>query len=473
MPSEDCLSIGYIPARWIRDPVKKRLNRFCAVIILMGAGFRPANSTKGFVMDIILDREMLKGTIEEKDIEPIIPDITRAHKELEDRTGQGSDYTGWMDLPERTDNKFLNELEELGQEIRWNSDCLISIGIGGSYTGIRATLEFLIADQELPVYYAGLNLSSGHLYHLLAKLKDKRVTVLVISKSGTTTEPALAFRIIKEFMQKKYSPEELKKRIITITDPEKGALRQISQKDGYRSFPTNNDVGGRFSILTAAGLVPLAIAGIDIKRLIDGARTAQKDCSVMDISRNIAYQYAATRYLLYKKGKIIEVLSTFYQRLAYVGEWWKQLFGESEGKDGKGIFPTSLSFTTDLHSMGQLLQEGERNMFETFLMVQHPGHELIIPEDEENLDDFNCVAGRDLDYVNKQAFRGTAMAHHEGGVPNMSLILPQFDAYTLGQLYYFFERAVAITGYLLEVNPFNQPGVEAYKKKMFSLLGKN
>jgi len=423
-------------------------------------------------MDIVFDRELLKGVVDDKDLEPIIPDIVKAHNDLEHRTGQGSDYTGWVDLPERTDNNFLNELEHLGQEVRWNSDCLITIGIGGSYIGIRATLEFLIANQELPIYYAGQNLSSGHLYHMLRKLKDKRVTVLVISKSGTTTEPALAFRIIKEFMQNKYTPEELKKRIITITDPEKGALRQITNMEGYRSFPINNDVGGRFSIFTAAGLVPLAIAGIDIKRLVDGARIAQKDCSVMDIDQNAAYQYAASRYLLYKKGKVIEVLSTFYQRLSFVEEWWKQLFGESEGKDGKGIFPTSLSFTTDLHSMGQFLQEGERNMFETFLMVQHPGHELIIPQDEGNLDDFNCVAGKDLDYVNKQAFKATALAHYEGGVPNMSIILPQFDAYTLGQLYYFFERAVAITGYLLKVNPFNQPGVEAYKKKMFGLLGK-
>jgi len=424
-------------------------------------------------MNIRFERDNLQGFVDEKDYQRILPEIEKAHDDLVNKTGQGHDFTGWLDLPEKIEDPFLNEIEHLGQEIRWNSDCLISIGIGGSYTGTRASLEFLIAEQELPVYFAGQNLSSGHLYHLLKELKDKKVTVVVVSKSGTTTESALAFRIIKEFMERKYNKEEIRKRIITITDAKKGALRAITEKEGYRSFAISPDVGGRFSVLTPAGLVPLAIAGINVKSLIHGARQAQKDCSPMDMDKNIAYQYATARYLLYEKGRVIEVLSTFYQRLAYVEEWWKQLFGESEGKDGKGIFPTSLSFTTDLHSMGQFLQEGQRNMFETFLMVDQPGHELIIPHDEGDLDNFNDVAGKDLDFINKQAFKATSMAHYEGGVPNMSIILPQFDAETLGQLYYFFEKAVAITGYLLEVNPFNQPGVEAYKKKMFALLGRS
>ncbi len=423
-------------------------------------------------MDITLDRQNLRGYVGEKDYEDLFPDIEKAHHQLETKTGKGSEFTGWLDLPHRMEDKFLDELSALGEEIRAKSDCLLSIGIGGSYVGIHAVLEFLIGDQKLPVYYSGQNLSSGQLYHLLKELEDKEVTVVVISKSGTTTEPALAFRIVKKFMEEKYSPEELRKRIICITDEHKGALREIVRRDGYRSFPINDDVGGRFSVLTPAGLVPLAIAGIDIKSLIKGARKAQIHCSKLDLETNISYQYAAARFILHCRGKDIEVLSTFYQRLALVEEWWKQLFGESEGKDGKGLFPTSLSFTTDLHSMGQLIQEGQRNMFETFLLVDHPGHGLIIPEDEDNLDNFNCVAGKDLDYVNKQAYRATAMAHYEGGVPNMTITVPRFDADALGQLFYFFEKTVAIKGYLLGVNPFDQPGVEAYKKKMFELLGR-
>ncbi len=423
-------------------------------------------------MDIRLNKQNLKGFIGDNDIEGIMPNIEKAHNELEQKTGKGCDFTGWLDLPNKIEDSFLDELAALGEEIRVNSDCIVCVGIGGSYVGIRASLEFLIADQKLPVYYAGQNLSSGHLHYLLEKLQDKRVTVIVISKSGTTAEPALAFRVIKQFMREKYSPEEFKKRIITITDAQKGALRQITDKEGFRSFIIDGNVGGRFSVLTPVGLMPIAAAGVDVKQLIRGARLAQDECSTMDMDKNIAYQYAAARYLLYKQDKVIEVLSTFYQRLSFVEEWWKQLFGESEGKAGKGIFPASLSFTTDLHSMGQLLQEGERNMFETFFLVEKSGIEVVIPQEEEDLDNFNCVAGNDLDWVNKQAYKATAMAHYEGGVPNMSITLPQFDAFTLGQLYYFFEKAVAMTGYLLEVNPFNQPGVEAYKNKMFALLGR-
>lgn len=423
-------------------------------------------------MNIKLDREYLKGFVDDKDYERILPEIQQAHKQLDKGTGKGHDFTGWMALPERIEDSFLDDLVKLGEEVREHSDCLVTVGIGGSYIGIRSSIEFLIADQKIPVYYAGHNLSSGYLFHLLKTLEDKRVTVVVISKSGTTTEPALAFRIIKSFMEEKYKPEEVKKRIICITDAKRGALRAIAEKNGYRTFPIDDDVGGRFSVLTAVGLVPLAIAGLDVKGLITGARDAQRHCSVMDLEKNIAYQYAAARYSLYQKGKVIEVLSTFYQRLEYVDDWWIQLFGESEGKDGKGIFPTSLSFTSDLHSMGQLIQEGPRNMFETFLIAELPEHELIIPKDESDLDNFNCVAGKDLDYVNKQAYKATAMAHYDGGVPNMTISIPKFDAYTLGGLYYFFEKAVAMTGYLLDVNPFNQPGVEAYKNNLFKLIGR-
>ena len=423
-------------------------------------------------MDITLDRQNLRGYVDQKDYEDLFPAIKKAHTDLENRTGKGSEFTGWLDLPSRMEDSFLDELVEFGREVRENSDCLVSIGIGGSYVGVHATLEFLVAEQKFPVHFAGQDLSSNYLYYLLKQIENKRITVVVISKSGTTTEPALAFRVIRKFMQEQYSAEELKKRIICITDPGEGALRAIARQAGYRTFPIDRDIGGRFSVLTAAGLVPLAIAGIDIKGLIEGARAAQRYFSRMDMESNIAYQYAAARFVLHSRGKDIEVLSTFYQRLALVEEWWKQLFGESEGKDGKGLFPTSLSFTTDLHSMGQLIQEGQRNMFETFLLVDQPAHGVIVPEDKDNLDNFNCVAGKDLDYVNKQAWRATATAHYEGGVPNMTITVPRFDAYSLGQLFYFFEKAVAIKGYLLGVNPFDQPGVEAYKKKMFELLGR-
>jgi glucose-6-phosphate isomerase len=423
-------------------------------------------------MKIILDTEYLRGAVESSDFDKILPEVKKAHDALSGRSGRGGDFTGWLDLPGRTSDASLEQLMRLGEEIREHSDCLVSVGIGGSYVGIRATLEFLIADQKIPVYYAGHNLSSGYLYHLLKRIKDQRLTVVVISKSGTTTEPALAFRIIKQFMTEKYSPEELKRRIICITDPHKGALRAIAQKEGYRTYPIDPDVGGRFSVLTHVGLVPLAIAGIDIKGLVEGARRAEQEYAPCDLERNISYRYAAARYLLYKQGKVIEILSTFYQRLSFVEEWWKQLFGESEGKDGKGIFPASCNFTADLHSMGQLIQEGQRNIFETFLRSQDSGYELLIPKDEDDVDNFNCVAGQDLDFVNHQAYAATAAAHFEGGVPNMTISVPAFDAATLGHLYYFFEKAVAVTGYLLGVNPFDQPGVEAYKIKMFALLGR-
>jgi len=433
---------------------------------------------------IILNRKCKKGIreygnyirpsiyVKDEDYEKLLPEIQKAHEALENRTGKGSEFTGWLDLPTRIDDSFLGELDELGEEIRKNSDCLLSIGIGGSYVGIHASLEFLISEQKLPVHYAGHNLSSGYLYHLLNQLKDQRITVVVISKSGETTEPALAFRIIKKFMEEKYDSAELKKRIICITDAQEGALRTIAQREGYRTFAIDNDVGGRFSIMTPAGLVPLAIAGIDIKGMIEGARKAQVHCAQMDINKNTAYQYAAARSLLYRQEKTIEILSTFYQRLSLVEEWWKQLFGESEGKDGKGIFPASLSYTTDLHSMGQLIQDGVRNIFETFILVDETGKGVVIPKDDDDLDNFNCVAGKDLDYVNRQAHKATAKAHFEGGVPNMTITIPRFDAYSLGQIYYFFEKAVAIKGYLQGVNPFDQPGVEAYKTNMFELLGR-
>ncbi len=421
---------------------------------------------------ISLDRSNLKGFVSDNDLEKILPQIKKAHQDLGKKTGKGSDYLGWVNLPSSIKDSALKDLTALAKQTQKNSDCLISIGIGGSYLGIRAVLEYLHKEIKMPVYYIGNNMDSDYISGLLNSIKNKRISVVVISKSGTTTEPALAFRIVKQFMSKKYKEAELKKRIICVTDEKKGALRKIADKYDYKSFVIPDDVGGRFSILTPVGLVPLALAGVDVQGLIEGARQGEKEYSQMDLNKNIAYQYAAIRYLLYKQGKKIEVLSSFYANMAYVAEWWKQLFGESEGKDGKGIFPASLNLTADLHSMGQLMQQGERTIFETFLMIDETKRKIKIPADKDNLDGFNFVAGKDLDFVNKQAYKATAAAHFEGGVPNMTLTICKADAFHLGQLFYLFERAVAISGYLLGVNPFDQPGVEAYKSKMFTLLGK-
>ncbi len=423
-------------------------------------------------MKIGLDLTNLKGCVGEKDFQALLPRMTKAHEDLHSGSGKGAEFTGWLNLPSQTDKAFLAELKTLGEKVRKTSDCIISIGIGGSYIGIRAALDFLSREQKLPVYYAGHNLSAGYLKDLFEKLKKKRVTVLVISKSGTTTEPALAFRLVKQFMESKYSPAQLKQRIICITDEKKGALRAIANEQGYRAYPIADDIGGRFSVLAPVGLVPLAIAGINISSLIKGAQDAEKELAQPGFATNLAWQYAASRYLLYKQKKVIEIMSFFYEEMDFIAEWWKQLFGESEGKEGQGIFPASVNFTADLHSMGQLIQEGQRNLFETFLIVKDTGHKLLVPKDKVNQDNFNCVAGKNLDWVNEQAYKATAMAHLEGGVPNMTITLPKFDAYALGQLFYFYEKSVALTGYLMGVNPFNQPGVEAYKSKMFALLGR-
>ncbi|MEW5894849.1 MAG: glucose-6-phosphate isomerase [Candidatus Omnitrophota bacterium] len=423
-------------------------------------------------MGIQLDSRNLEGIVKEKDLTGIVPAIQKAHSQLEEGTGPGHEYTGWLKLPSSIDNGFIDDLVKLGKEVRSFSDCLVSIGIGGSYLGIRSTVDFLRNEAGIPVYYAGHNMSPDYLAGLLAEIKDKRVSVVVISKSGTTTEPALAFRVIKKFLEEKYSGDELKKRIICVTDKAKGALRQIANQNGYRTFIIPDDIGGRFSVLTPVGLVPLAIAGIDIRSLVEGARAGEKEYGNPDVSKNIAYRYAANRFCLFNREKTIEVLASFYDNLVYVQEWWKQLFGESEGKQGKGIFPASMILSTDLHSMGQLLQDGVRNMFETFIEIEEQKHRIIIPEDRQDLDRFNCVAGKDLDFVNRQAYKATSAAHLEGGVPNMTISMTKGDAFHLGQLYYFFQKAVAVSGYLLGVNPFDQPGVEAYKKKMFELIGK-
>lgn len=421
---------------------------------------------------ITLNTDYLKGFVTGPDVTAVLPRLQKAHDQLHGRTGKGAEFTGWVDLPSRIPDALINELTELGKAVRADSDCIVSIGIGGSYLGIRSTLEFLGTAAQIPVYYAGHNISSDYLHQLLETLKAKRVTVVVISKSGTTTEPAIAFRVIRKLMESKYSAAELKKRIICITDAQKGALRTIADKDGFRSYVIPDDVGGRYSILTPVGLVPLALAGVDIKAMVDGARQAQAEYMACDLEKNACYKYAVLRNVLYGKGKKIEVMSSFYPNVFYVAEWWKQLFGESEGKDGKGIFPASLSMSADLHSMGQIMQEGERTLFETFVAIDKPEFQIAVPHDQANLDGFNYVAGKDFDFVNKKAYEGTAAAHFEGGVPNMTITVCTADAKHIGHLYYFFEKACGISGYILGVNPFDQPGVEAYKKKMFALLGK-
>ncbi len=420
---------------------------------------------------ITLNTDYLKGFVNPQEINDILPSVRLAHDALHSGKGLGAEFTGWLDLPSRIPDALIKEISLLASEVHQNSDCIVSIGIGGSYLGIRATVDFL-GGGKLPVYYAGHNISSDYLHQLLVTLKDKRITVVVISKSGTTTEPAIAFRVIKKLLESKYQGEELKKRIICVTDEKKGALRKIADSQGYRSFIIPDDVGGRYSILTPVGLVPLALAGVDIQSLVDGARKAQAEYAVCDLDKNTCYRYAALRNILYAKGKKIEMLSSFYPEVFYVAEWFKQLFGESEGKQGKGIFPASLNMSTDLHSMGQWMQDAERTVFETFLQIDKPQHDVIVPTDAEDLDGFNYVAGKGFDFVNKKAYEATSAAHFEGGVPNMTITLCKADTMHLGHLYYFFEKACGISGYILGVNPFDQPGVEAYKKKMFALLGK-
>ena len=420
---------------------------------------------------ITLNTDYLNGFVSADELNRTLPFVRLAHENLHHAKGAGAEFTGWLELPSRIPDALIKEISELAGQVHKHSDCIVSIGIGGSYLGIRATIDFL-GGGKLPVYYAGHNISSDYLHQLLGTLKDKRITVVVISKSGTTTEPAIAFRVIKKLLESKYQGEELKKRIICVTDEKKGALRKIADREGFRSFIIPDDVGGRFSILTPVGLVPLALAGVDIQSLVDGARKAQAEYAVCDLEKNTCYRYAALRNILYGKGKKIEVLSSFYPNVFYVAEWFKQLFGESEGKQGKGIFPASLIMSTDLHSMGQWMQDAERTVFETFLQLDRPHHDVIIPQDKEDLDGFNYVAGKGFDFVNKKAYEATSAAHFEGGVPNMTITLCKADTMHLGHLYYFLEKACGISGYILGVNPFDQPGVEAYKKKMFALLGK-
>ena len=400
---------------------------------------------------------------------------------LHQGTGLGSDFLGWINLPEEITDAQLTDLETTAKKLQTSCDYVISIGIGGSYLGARAVIEALTPSFEVyqskhnapQVIFAGHNIGEDYLSELITFLRDKRFGIINISKSGTTTEPAIAFRLLKALLEEQVGRDEARERIVAITDKSRGALRTLADKEGYKTFIIPDDIGGRFSVLTPVGLLPIAVAGFDIRELVRGAREMKALVSPeVPFDQNPAALYAAARNSLYQAGKKIEILGNFHPRLHYIGEWWKQLYGESEGKDGKGIFNASVDFSADLHSMGQWIQEGERNIFETIISVERPDHELRIQSDTENLDGLNYLAGKRVDEVNKMAELGVRVAHIDGGVPNIRITLPQLSAYYIGQLFYFFEKAVGISGYMLEVNPFNQPGVEAYKKNMFALLEK-
>lgn len=394
------------------------------------------------------------------------------HKMLHSKSGAGSDFLGWMDPRSMMPADEVVRISKAASRLRDNSDVLVVIGIGGSYLGARAVIEAIGGSGKDRVIFAGQNISAHYHRELLDKLEGKRIAINVISKSGTTTEPAIAFRLLRSYLEDKVGKDEAVKLIAATTDAHKGALRKLAVEQGYEAFVVPDDVGGRFSVFSAVGLLPIAYAGIDINALLDSAARSADSLSVSDLESNPAYFYAVTRNLLYNKGKIIEILASFEPRLHYIAEWWKQLFGESEGKENVGIFPASVEFTTDLHSMGQWIQEGRRNIFETFINIESGEPELAIPSDPEDLDGLNYLAGRQVHEVNREAYRATSLAHREGGVPNLTINLPELNAETLGALLYFFEKACALSGYLLRVNPFDQPGVEAYKRHMFKLLGK-
>ena len=409
------------------------------------------------------------------------PKVRACMETLEKGTGLGNDFLGWLHLPSSITKEHLDDLKATAQVLRENCEVVVVAGIGGSYLGARAVIEamsnsFLWLQEKKAgqptIIFAGHNIGEDYLYELTSFLKDKKFGVINISKSGTTTETALAFRLLKKQCEDQRGKEMARKVIVAVTDAKKGAARVTADKEGYKSFIIPDNVGGRFSVLTPVGLLPIAVAGIDIDQLVEGARKMEEVCANQNMMENPAALYAATRNELYQNGKKIEILVNFQPKLHYFMEWWKQLYGESEGKDHKGIYPSSVDFSTDLHSMGQWIQEGERTIYETVISVETPNHELHVPSDEENLDGLNFLAGKRVDEVNKMAELGTQLAHVDGGVPNMRVSVPKLNEYYLGQLIYFFEKACGISGYLLEINPFNQPGVEAYKKNMFALLNK-
>ena len=431
---------------------------------------------------ITFDYSKTAGFISEEEIGYMSRLTEQAKDVLVSKNGAGNDFLGWIDLPVDYDKEEFSRIEKAAEKIKKDSDVLIVIGIGGSYLGARAAIEFLRHGfyNSLPkekrgtpeIYYVGNSISSTYLQGVIDVIGDRDFSVNVISKSGTTTEPAIAFRIFKKMLEDKYGQEEAAKRIYATTDKARGALKDLATKEGYESFVVPDDVGGRFSVLTAVGLLPIAVSGADIKALMDGAASGRELALNEKFEDNEAMKYAAIRNILLRKGKSVEVLANYEPALHYIGEWWKQLYGESEGKDQKGIFPAAVDFTTDLHSMGQFIQDGARIMFETVMNVEEARETITIEKEAEDLDGLNYLAGKTMDFVNKSAMNGTILAHTDGSVPNLMIKIPKMDEFHLGQLFYFFEIACGVSGYILGVNPFNQPGVESYKRNMFALLGK-
>ena len=432
-------------------------------------------------MKLNFDFKNALGFMREDEIEKLEAAVLAAHDKLHGGSGAGSDFTGWLTLPDDYNKEEFARVKAAAEKIRKDSDVLVVIGIGGSYLGAKAAIDMLKGtfynnkskeERRGPqIYFAGNSISSTYLAELLELVRDKELSVNVISKSGTTTEPAIAFRMFKALMEEKYG-SEAKNRIYATTDAARGALYKMSKAEGYETFVIPDNVGGRYSVLTPVGLLPIAASGADIDVLMRGAQNAAKAYAVRDLKTNDCYKYAAARNVLYAKGYTTEILVNYESSLHYIGEWWKQLYGESEGKDGKGIFPAAVDFSTDLHSMGQYIQDGRRNLFETVIGVKNPVKDINIISDSEDLDGLNYLADKSVDYVNKQAALGTVLAHNDGGVPNLSVNIEAMDEESLGELVYFFEKACGISGYVLGVNPFDQPGVEAYKKNMFALLGK-
>ncbi|MBQ2378666.1 MAG: glucose-6-phosphate isomerase [Clostridia bacterium] len=430
-------------------------------------------------MTLSLNQQYLSKFISAEELKNIQPEIAAADKLLTSKSGAGNDFLGWVDLPKNYDKEEFARIKTAAKKICDSCDVFIVIGIGGSYLGARAVIEFIksplynnLAKKTPDIYYAGNSLSASSLAELISICEGKDVCINVISKSGTTTEPAVAFRVFRNILEKKYGKDGAKDRIFVTTDREKGTLKSFSDDEGYETFVVPDDVGGRFSVLTPVGLLPIAVAGIDIDKLMEGAAQAMDDYCDPDIEKNDCYKYAAIRNILLRKGINTEILVSYEPFAQMFSEWWKQLYGESEGKENKGIFPASVVFSTDLHSLGQYIQEGQRVLCETVLSIKDAGTVLEIPNDENNIDGLNFLSGRELDFVNKKAMQGTLFAHMDGDVPNTVIELDKRDEYSLGYMIYFFEKACAISGYTLGVNPFNQPGVEAYKKNMFALLGK-
>lgn len=428
------------------------------------------------------DYSLASNVISEDEIKSMEKITNDAKDVLLSKSGAGSDFLGWIDLPVDYDKDEFARIQKAAQKIQSDSEVLLVIGIGGSYLGARAAIEFLrhgfynSVSKEIrktpEIYYCGNSLSGTYLKQLIEVVGDRDFSVNIISKSGTTTEPAVAFRIFKEMLENKYGKEEAAKRIYATTDKAKGALKNLATEEGYETFVVPDDVGGRFSVLTAVGLLPIAVSGADITKLMEGAADMRQTCLNKDFAENDSLKYAAIRNILLRKGKSVEILCNYEPSLHYVSEWWKQLFGESEGKDQKGLFPASVDLTTDLHSMGQFIQDGSRIMFETVLNVEKTSREIVIEKEDEDLDGLNYLAGKTMDFVNKCAMNGTILAHTDGNTPNLRVDIPEQTPFYLGELFYFFEFACGLSGYMLGVNPFNQPGVESYKKNMFALLGK-